>query len=227
MGRKAKTPFEIMYQCVLDVKENGKSAHQVAREIKVNRQSVLNWIARYDSLGVDGLKTITRNYSYSSELKQSAVLDYLNGKGSQLDICKKYKIRSCTQLQSWIMKYNSHDKLKSSTTGGNSIMTNGRKTTYIERVEIVKYCIEHENNYTETAIKYKVSYQQVYTWLKKYESKGIEGLIDKRGCKKSENEMSEIERLRVENKLLKAEKRRTELENILLKKCEEIERRRY
>ncbi|AJE12591.1 helix-turn-helix domain-containing protein [Clostridium botulinum] len=96
-------------------------------------------------------------------------------------------------------------------------MTKRRKTTYIERVEIVKYCIEHENNYTETAIKYKVSYQQVYTWLKKYESKGIEGLIDKRGCKKSENEMSEIERLRVENKLLKAEKRRVELENILLK----------
>lgn len=227
MKRKTKIPFKIKYQCVLDVKENQKSAYQVAREIKVNHQSVLNWIARYDSLGIDGLKTITRNYSYSSELKQTAVLDYLNGKGSQLDICKKYKIRSCTQLQSWITKYNSHKKLKSSTTGGNSVMTKGRKTTYIERIGIVKYCLEHENNYTETAIKYKVSYQQVYTWLKKYESKGIESLIDKRGCKKLENEMSEIQRLRMENKLLKAEKRRTELENILLKKCDEIERRRY
>ncbi|RFM20300.1 helix-turn-helix domain-containing protein [Clostridium botulinum] len=91
MGRKAKTPFEIIYQCVLDVKENGKSAHQVAREIEVTPRSVLNWIARYDSLGVDGLKTINRNYAYSSELKQAAVLDYLNGKGSQLDICKNIK----------------------------------------------------------------------------------------------------------------------------------------
>lgn len=42
-------------------------------------------------------------------------------------------------------------------------MTNGRKTTYDERVEIVKYCIEHQNNYAETA-EYQVSYQQVYTW---------------------------------------------------------------
>ena len=40
-------------------------------------------------------------------------------------------------------------------------MTKGRKTTYEERVEIVKYCIEHQNNYAETAQKYQVSYQQV------------------------------------------------------------------
>ncbi|MGB9813665.1 MAG: transposase [Thermovenabulum sp.] len=53
-------------------------------------------------------------------------------------------------------------------------MTNGRKTTYDERVEIVKYCIEHQNNYAETAQKYQVSYQQVYTWVSKYENGGNE-----------------------------------------------------
>lgn len=41
-------------------------------------------------------------------------------------------------------------------------MTKGRKTTYEERVEIVKYCIEHEMDYAQTAEKYQVSYQQIY-----------------------------------------------------------------
>lgn len=27
-----------------------------------------------------------------------------------------------------------------------------------ERIEIIKYCIENENNYAETAEKYRVSY---------------------------------------------------------------------
>jgi transposase len=34
-------------------------------------------------------------------------------------------------------------------------MTKGRKTTYEERVEIVKHCIENNYNYTETSQKYQ------------------------------------------------------------------------
>lgn len=71
-----------------------------------------------------------------------AVKDYLAGVGFQADLCKKYGIKSTSQLRSWILKYNSHEKLKTSGTGGMPIMTKGRKTTYDERVEIVKYCIE-------------------------------------------------------------------------------------
>ena len=40
----------------------------------------------------------------------------------------------------------------------------------------------------------------------KYEANGIDGLQDKRGRRKSEAEMSELERLRAEVKLLRAEK---------------------
>ena len=55
------------------------------------------------------------------------------------EICKKYGIRSKAKLQTWIKKYNSHEELKSSGTGGSFIMTKGRKTTFDERVEIVQY----------------------------------------------------------------------------------------
>ena len=39
--------------------------------------------------------------------------------------------------------------------------------------------------------------------------------------------MSELEKLRAENKLLQAEKRRAQLEAAFLKKLDEIERRRF
>lgn len=78
------------------------------------------------------------------------------------------------------MKYNDPEHLKSSGTGGIRTMTKGRKNTYDERVEIVKYCIEHEMDYARTAEKQQVSYQQVYQWIRKYQSNGIEGFVDKR-----------------------------------------------
>lgn len=56
-------------------------------------------------------------------------------------------------------------------------MPKGRKTSKEERVEIVKYCINNERNYKEAADKYKVSYNQVYTWVKKYDSNGDAGLL--------------------------------------------------
>ena len=56
-----------------------------------------------------------------------------------------------------------------------------RKTTIDERKEIVNYCIEHNRNYKETAVLYDVSYSQVYSWVKKYDSDGEESLVDKSG----------------------------------------------
>jgi transposase-like protein len=206
---------------------NGEgSQRSIAAQLGISYQSFQQWIRNYKSMGTDAF-TMIGNKKYSSELKLSAVQDYLACIGSQDDICLKYGIRSKCKLQEWIMKYNSHEELKSSGMGGTAIMTKGRKTTYDERIEIVQYCIEHENNYAETAEKYKVSYQQVYTWLKKYEEKGVEGLRDRRGRTKPEDEMSELEILRAENRLLKAQNKRQEMEMAFLKKLDEIERRRF
>lgn len=60
-------------------------------------------------------------------------------------------------------------------------MTKARKTSQKERLEIAKECIESGKNYGETALKYHVSYQQVYTWVKKYSALGEAGLEDRRG----------------------------------------------
>ena len=105
-------------------------------------------------------------------------------------------------------------------------MTRGRKTTFDERVEIVQYCIAHDHNYAETAAKYNISYQQARNYTVKYEAGGVEALRDRRGRTKPLEEMSELERLRAENRILRAEKERAEMEASFLKKLDEIERRR-
>mgnify|MGYP000078558503 FL=1 len=61
---------------------------------------------------------------------QQAVLDYLDGRGSLDDICKKYGICPRLKLQLWIKKYNNHEELKSSEIGEHTIMTKGRKTAF-------------------------------------------------------------------------------------------------
>ena len=105
-------------------------------------------------------------------------------------------------------------------------MKDTRKTTQEERVQIAKECIENGNNYGEIAIKYQVSYQQVYTWVKKYKELGEAGLEDRRGQRTAQQEpRTEEEKSRVRVAQLEHELYMTKMERDLLKKLEEIERR--
>ena len=105
-------------------------------------------------------------------------------------------------------------------------MTKGRKTTFDERVEIVQYCIAHDHNYAKTSELFGISYQQARNYTIKYEKQGVEALRDRRGKRKPEAEMSELEKLRAENRILRAEKEYAQMEADFLKKLAEIERRR-
>ncbi len=205
---------------------NGKETqHHAAARLGVSIASIQQWISNYKSEG-EGAFLVTGYRRYTKELKEQAVLDYLCGRGSQQEICQRYGIRAKSKLQNWIKWYNGHKELKASGTGGTVIMTKGRKTTFDERVEIVQYCIAHDHNYAETAAKYSISYQQARNYTVKYEAGGVEALRDRRGRVKPTDEMSELDKLRAENKILRAEKERAEMEASFLKKLDEIERRR-
>ena len=164
-----------------------------------------------------------KNNKYSKEMKLQAVKDYLNGEGSYETLKEKYKLRSSTQLKNWVMWYNGHKEFKErSSAKGEIYMTKGRKTTQEERAEIVAFCIEHGKDYGLTVETFKVSYQQIYTWVKKYEEKGVNGLTDRPGKTKPENELTEEDRLRQENKILQAKIKDQEMEIALLKKLREL-----
>jgi transposase-like protein len=226
MGRKNKISPEEKLKAVKEYLNNEGSHQTIATKYGVSKTPFQKWLAKYKSMG-DAAFINSSNNCYSSEFKTQVTMSYLSGECSLQDIAVKFKIPSLDTVRQWVLKYNGHEELKASGTGGAPIMTKGRKTTYEERVEIVKYCIEHQNNYAETAQKYQVSYQQVYSWTTKYEKNGIEALLDKRGKRKPETEMSEIEKLKAKNKLLEAENKRRQMEIDFLKKLDEIERRRY
>lgn len=226
MGRKAKFSFETKIDIVLRCLNGKTTAIQEGKRLGIDRRRIYEWISLYQSIGEAGLVTTSKNTVYSAELKASAVSDYLSGKGSLADICRKYQIRSSFQLRNWIMKYNGHEKLQASGTGGNPIMTKGRKTTFDERIEIVQYCISHMYNYSETAEKYGISYQQARNYTIKYEENGIEALQDRRGKRKAPDSLNETEKLRAALKLEKAKRQKAEMELSFLKKLDEIERRR-
>ena len=164
-----------------------------------------------------------KNKKYSVELKMQAVQSYQNGEGSLREICRKYGISDKHVLQDWIMWYNGHREYKErSSAKGEIYMTKGRKTTQEERAEIVAFCIEHNYDYGLTVETYNVSYQQVYAWVRKYEEGGVDKLRDNRGRTKPVEEMTEVEKLKAEMKILEAKNRQLEIENEFIKKLQEL-----
>jgi len=54
-----------------------------------------------------------------------------------------------------------------------------RKTTYKERLEIVKWVIQNNMNYKDATNKYLVSYALIYKWMKAYMTEGSKALKNK------------------------------------------------
>ena len=160
---------------------------------------------------------------YSKEIKLQAINSYLNGEGGLWTVSKKYGIIHCEQLRRWVLWYNGHKEIKgSSSAKGEIYMTKGRKTTQEERAKIVAFCIEHNYDYGLTVETYRVSYQQIYAWVRKYEEGGVDKLKDNRGRTKPAEEMTEIEKLKAEMKILEAKNRQLEIENEFIKKLQEL-----
>lgn len=105
-------------------------------------------------------------------------------------------------------------------------MKQGRETTLEERIQIAKECIACGKNYGEMALKFQVSYQQARTWTLRYEEMGETGLQDRRGRrKKDQTPRTELEQAQIEIEQLKHKLYLAEMENALLKKLDEVERR--
>lgn len=217
-----KCSSEEKLKAVQDYLSNKKSVYRIAKDFNTRPTVVFKWIDLYEMFGAEGLITPSTKKIYSEETKTSAINDYLSNNYTKRDICKKYKIRSTTQLNNWFKQYNNHKDSKSQDTGGTIVMIKERPITFEERVEIVQYCLENNKNYNETAKKFNVSYQQVRLWVLKYKEGGLDALIDRRGRKKSEEELTELDRIKIENKLLKAKAKYLQIENDFLKKLKEL-----
>ncbi|MBG9367905.1 helix-turn-helix domain-containing protein [Streptococcus sp. NLN64] len=224
MSRKSKISFEDKLKAVTQYIEGKASSSELALQYGVDCSTIRKWIKMYQSQGPEGLQSTKHNQSYTTEFKLSCVEAYKLGEGSLLEIASKFGLRSPYQLRQWIIKYNSHQELKDYNPIPEVYEMASRKTTKEERLEIVQYCLNHDSNYKETARKFGCSYAQVYSWCRKYKLDGLEGLTDNRGRKRSEDELSELEKA---NRRIKELERRLEIsekESEFLKKVRELER---
>lgn len=225
MSKRSIYTKEEKYEILKEIESRDISIEAVCNKFNISDSTYRTWKFLYDQYGLGALEESKTWKRYSKELKEKAVLEYLDGKDSQVNICRKYGISDHSVLRDWIKRYNSHKGLNTTKDKEDAIMTKGRKTTLKERLEIAKYCIEHNKNYQESSEIYEVSYQQVYQWVKKFEALGEDGLIDRRG--KAKLELSLEDREKIELKKLKNENKRLRMENDFLKKLQELERRGY
>ena len=190
----------------------------------ISSTTLKRWVLQYRAQKEANFFCASGTRHYSKEFKEKCVKAVLSGKGSVNDIVAKYNISDERVLRNWILKYNANMELKDYEPKREVYMAEARrKTTLEERKEIVDYCINHNNDYKGTASKYEVSYSQVYSWVKKYREKGEEGLEDKRGHHKSDDEVDDLERLRRENQRLKRQLEERDMLCELLKKVRELE----
>ena len=227
MGRKSKLSAEIKVE-ICERYLNGESSSALADIWNIHKRTIQRWANMYRTQGASYFNTKPHNAKYTKEFKQQVVEAYLAGEGSIEDLAIRYKIPARETLRVWIQKYNNLEELKDYDPKPEVYMKDrSRKTTQEERIEIVTYCLEHDKNYKEAAELFDVSYTQVYQWVKKYQGSGEEGLVDRRGQHKREEQLSETEALQRKVKLLERQLKEKEMENELLKKVQEIERRRY
>ena len=200
------------------------SYNSLAAAYGVGHKSVEQWVRKYCAQGELAFIAKVSNTSYSSGFKTKCVEAVLAGEGSVDDITAKYNISSDSVLRRWMKCYNANKELKDYDPKRGIYMADARrKTTLEDRKEITEHCISHGKDYKGTAALYNVSYSQVYNWVKKYLAAGEDGLADRRGHHKTDDEVDELERLRRENLRLKRqlEDERRTIE--ILKKVKEFE----
>ncbi len=182
---------------------NGEISRAVAaREAAVDQKAIANWALRYREEGEDAFLP-HRNNRYTPETKNAAVAEYLHSNASTNAICEKYGIRSAKQLYNWVQEFRTNGNIAPTRSSGGSYNRPSRDVSPEEREEIAKDCISTGKKYSETAKKYNVGYQQVRSWVLRYEEEGSEDAPDLRKKNTAAELNARLEELSEENKQLR------------------------
>ena len=217
MGRKAKFSKDVKIDACIRYLSGRSGVSELKNEIGCDEMSLREWIACYKNNGPRSFDKKEHNRSYSLEFKYQIIFECK--KESVDTVASKYNI-SRSVVRNWIMKYNKGE-LKGYDPHPEVYDMKNRKVTYEEKLEIVKWTIEKNNDYKGAALRYTVPYHSVFMWVKKYNELGEEGLKDNRGRSKIEKELTELEKKELEIERLKNEiERRKRAEEILKKNLE-------
>ncbi len=205
--------------------DSGASFKSTIKKLQLNidPRALTLYYQRYQQHGLTALLPKQSNRRYSESFKRQVVLEHQRDGYSHRALAAKYDIPSHETVRDWIIRYTSGKPLADYTPRPEVYTMKARKTTYEERVEIVKACLENGLNYKETAALYKVKYAQVYGWVQKYKKHGAPGLVDGRGKGKPVSTLSESDAQAARIEALEARNKWLEMENEVLKKQKQIE----
>lgn len=229
MSRKAKYSKEVKLEIIRKF-INGESAKDLAIEYGIfgtaSDDRIRKWVRKYNTQGESAFDESLSNKTYTKELKMKVIREYLLGIDSLEGLANKYNISGDEIVRKWVLKYNNGIEMRDYEPKGDVYTMKSRKTTFEERLEIVKYALDNNNDYKGAADKYRVPYASVYNWVKKYLEHDETGLRDSRGRPSSNTQKKELtveEQQSLEIESLKAKIKRLELHNELLKKKMEYE----
>lgn len=218
MGRKAKFSKEVKIASCEKYKSGEGSFKSIANEIECNYETFRGWYYEYIKFGPTIFDDKPTNNSYSIEFKLKVIREVKYS--SYISIAYKYGL-SCSVVRRWCLKYNNSEEIKDYSPCNEVYTMKSRKTTFEERIEIVKYVLENDNDYKGAATTYSVPYASVYHWVKKYLELGEDGLTDQRGrpsINASKKELTELEKKDLEIEKLKLELARKDRVITVLKK---------
>lgn len=229
MGRKSKYSEEVKIKACEDYDKGNGSFKDIAESIGAGLSVVYRWYITYKEHGSSAFEASNKNRSYTKEFKLSVIEEYASGNYSMLDLVAKYNI-SMGLLCNWIDKWYNGIEINAYDPKGDVYTMKSRKTTFEERLEIVKWVIENDMSYKDAADKYSITYALVYRWTRAYIDKGPEALkYQKRGPKSKsvidESNLTEVEKLKLELEKEKVLRKRREFELEVLKKKEEFEKK--
>jgi len=104
MERKEKVTAKQKEKAVKDYLSGKYTLREVAKQYQVHHSNISKWIMLYQNWGEEGLKRPMHNRRYSDEFKEEVVQAYLTNNYSLYDLCRKYKLRNFSVIQSWVTK---------------------------------------------------------------------------------------------------------------------------
>ena len=224
MGKRIEMALQEKEYLIQECLAGRMRMREAARRAGVSHSTMHSWISRYRAEGASALSEDgnAQKRTYSAELRQKVVEEYLSGQGSSMAIAEKYKLRSGNLVLDWAKEYHRHRE-HAKETGGVSMAR--RNHTLEERVQAVKEYLEEEKGVPELSEKYGTTAQAIRSWVKRYQEMGVAGLEDRRGKRlASQTPRTVEEALRIEKARLERENYLLKLELDLLKIVKELER---
>ena len=188
MGRKQKLSKEVKVKACEDYEKGNGSFEKIADEIGTDKSSLRKWYLRYKKHGPSVFETSNKNRTYSKGFKLSLIEKYTSGKFSLADLSAEHNINIGVILN-WVNKWYNGIEIKDYDPKGDVYTMKSRRTTFEERLEIVKWVIENNMSYKDAADKFSITYALVYKWTRAYIDNGPEALKYQKRGPKSKSEM--------------------------------------